>query len=112
MENSSQRVQYTGRVELGHILQIGALVITMLGSGIASYIALSNSIVTVNASLTSRLEVLSQRALELERQLSDVRNEAKQFSRDISQTLNKQSEQLTDLRVLVAKSLDGKSGPR
>lgn len=96
--------EITGKVDLGHILQMVVLVITVAGALFGTYSAIEGQI----SSQGQIIATLQQNNVELNKRVQQTQDEQRQFIRDITQSLLKITDQLTDLRILVAGKTDGK----
>lgn len=95
------RPTFSGRIDLGHILQSAVLII-MVGTGMGTMYA------SVQGQLSTQAEVnasQNQQLVDLSRRVTQLQEDQRQSSRDIATTLNKMTETLGELRVRIAESL-------
>src|SRR6266702_301169 len=88
----------TGRVDLGHLIQAGILVITVAGAVLGTYFAVQGQI----AANRQDVAVLQQQEIQTIKWMQQIQDEQKQLSKDITIMMSKITDQLTDLRILVA----------
>jgi len=97
------RPQFTRRVDLGHLIQAGVL--TAIGTAIgAVFLSLQPQI----TDLAQRTAALRQESQQHDAAIRQLQDDNRHLTDSISSTLAKLGDQLSDLRVLVAK--EGRGG--
>jgi dihydroxyacid dehydratase/phosphogluconate dehydratase len=85
------------------MLQASVLLFSMVGGIIGIYITIENRV----AIQSERITILQQQLTEILKSQQHSNEEQKAVARDIGQALTKVSEQMADLRVLVAERRSG-----
>jgi len=90
---------FTSKIDLGHLIQAGILLVTVGGGGIGGYLALDDRI----SAQAAKLGIVEQQITQQDHTAIQIQSEQRRFADSISLSLAKLSDQLADLRVLVAK---------
>src|SRR6266568_2856137 len=91
------------RIDVGHLLLGAGLMLTVVGAVLGTYIAVESQ---VNANNTS-IATLQQQQLQTIKWLQQVQEEQKNYTERTTSSLQKITDQLTDLRILMATVRDG-----
>ena len=98
------RPQFTPRIDLGHVMQAGMMLIAV-GGGLGTVFFTLQSQITAQASLYAGLQ---QQVMQQGASIRQLQDDQRRVAESLTATLSKLGDQLSDLRVLVAK--EGRSG--
>lgn len=91
--------EFTRRVDLGHVLQAGMMLLTVGGTGGGLYLSLQNEI----AAQAVQFATLQQQVVQEQSSIRQIEDNERRLTETIDANLSKLSDELADLRVLVAK---------
>ena len=89
---------FSPRIELGHLIQMAAMIIMIGGWAIVGYQTIEKQLSASEAAM----ELFRQRMVMDEKSLEELRDTLRQTSADTRQQLSKIIDQVADLRTLVA----------
>ena len=96
-------IEFTRRIDLGHLVQAGLLVVTISAFGIGGYETVARQLDNQAAEVAQ----LKQRQAYDEASAADDRASQRSAVTETRQALSKISDQIADLRALVAGQADG-----
>lgn len=93
----------TNRIELGQLIQAGVVVVSIGGAMLGGYLAIQNQAGSQGQSIA----ILQQEQTQMVKWLQQVQDEQQIVKKELNASLSKITDQLTDLRILMATVRDG-----
>ncbi len=93
----------TNKIELGHILQAGILVVTVGGAVLGGYLAIQGQVSIQGQSIV----VLQQEQIQTIKWMQQIQDEQQTMKKDTNSALSNINEKLVELRIIMGTVRDG-----